>query len=69
MVIDLSPDNIEGKFTDKKDLKRIFWSSIIVAKHYQPTIVLVEDVETILQPKKKKKKEHFFGVKLRRSLT
>lgn len=29
--------------------------SIIIAKKYQPSIVLIEDVETILQPKKKKK--------------
>lgn len=29
--------------------------SIIVAKKYQPAIVLIEDIETILQPKKKKK--------------
>jgi hypothetical protein len=49
-------------------LKRIFWISIILAKKYQPTLILIEDVETIFQSKKKKKKEHFFGVKLKKGL-
>jgi|JI6StandDraft_1071083.scaffolds.fasta_scaffold07085_7 ATP-dependent 26S proteasome regulatory subunit len=44
IVIDLSPDNLEGKFADKKELKRIFWMSIIVAKNFQPSVVMVEDV-------------------------
>lgn len=68
IVMDLSPDNLEGKLKDKKDLKRIFWMSIIVAKYFQPALILVEDVDTILQQKKKKKKDHFFGVKLRKPL-
>jgi len=63
MIIDLSPDNLYGKFSDKKELKRIFWMSIIVAKRFQPTLVLIEEVETILQLKKKKK-EHSFGSRL-----
>lgn len=48
----------------------MFWMSIIVAKKYQPSIIMIEEVETIFSIKKKGKKGDGsvspFGTKLKK---
>jgi len=55
MLFDLSPSNIEGVYSQKKDLERMLASVMVVAKEYQPSIVYIDECEKIWPARKKKK--------------
>lgn len=42
LVFDLSVSNLEGKFVDKQGWTRMLWMTIICAKEFQPSIVMVD---------------------------
>lgn len=54
LVIDLSPSNIENKYTDKPDY--LLSLSFKVAAYFQPAIIYIDEIERIFKGKKKKKK-------------
>lgn len=54
LIIDLSPSNIEDKYTDKPDY--LLSLSFKVAACFQPSIIYIDEIERIFKGKKKKKK-------------
>jgi ATP-dependent 26S proteasome regulatory subunit len=69
LVFDLTPSNLEEKF-DKAALKKLIWTVIIVAKEFQPSIVMIDDFEQIFSGVKKKKKDQQsnYGPKMKKSI-
>ena len=57
VVFDLSPLNIEGKYTNKKEEEKLVASVMIVAKEYQPSIIYLDECEKVWPAKKKGKKK------------
>ena len=55
VVFDMSPLNIEGKYTGKKEEEKLVASVMIVAKEYQPSIIYIDEAEKVWPAKKKKK--------------
>lgn len=46
-LIDISPCNIDGQYTDKKQIDGMINSAFKVAKEFQPAIIYCEDFEYI----------------------
>lgn len=57
VVFDLSPLNIEGKYTNKKEEEKLVASVMVVAKEYQPSIIYIDEAEKVWPAKKKGKKK------------
>ena len=57
VVFDLSPLNIEGKYTNKKEEEKLVASVMVVAKEYQPSIIYIDEAEKVWPAKKKAKKK------------
>lgn len=55
IVIDLSPNNLEGKYMDKESTKKLIAMAYVVAKSFQPTIIYIDECEYV-HPEGKKKK-------------
>ena len=57
LVFDISPSNIEGKFSDNKDTTaKMIAMVFVVAKEYMPSVIYIDEAEKIWPAKKKKKK-------------
>ena len=57
VLFDLSPMSIEDKYYGEKDLeKALVASTMLVAKHYQPSIIYIDECEKTWPAKKKGKK-------------
>ena len=54
IVIDISPNNLEGKYPDKIPFPQVLNSAFRVAQEFQPAIIYCEDIEMIFLGKKKK---------------
>ena len=57
LLIDLSPHNIEGKYGEKRHEDKMIASAMVVAKHYQPSIIMIDECEKVFPAKKKSKKK------------
>lgn len=57
VVFDLSPLNIEGKYTNKKEEEKLVASVMVVAKEYQPSLIYIDEAEKVWPAKKKGKKK------------
>ena len=68
IVFDLTPDNVKERYSEKSQLVRLLWSVIICAKEYQPSIIMIDDFQTIFGVTKAKKKDGVisFGPKLKK---
>ena len=55
LVFDLTPEFVRERYTEKSELTRLIWSVIICAKNYQPSIIMVDEFESIFSTVKKKK--------------
>jgi ATP-dependent 26S proteasome regulatory subunit len=68
LIFDLTPEIVKEKYTEKAELTRLIWSVIICAKEYQPSIVLIDDFETIFSGVKTKKNSGSppFGPKMKK---
>lgn len=47
IVIDLSPNNLEGKYMDKESTKKLIAMAYVVAKSFQPTIIYIDECEYV----------------------
>lgn len=56
MFFDLSPINIDGKYTGKKEEEKMIASVMIVANFYQPSVIYIDEAEKVWAAKKKGKK-------------
>lgn len=56
VVFDLSPINIDGIYSAKKEEEKMIASVMIVAKEYQPSIIYIDECEKVWPAKKKGKK-------------
>lgn len=57
IVFDMSPLNIEGKYTGRKEEEKLVASVMVVAKEYQPSIIYIDEAEKVWPAKKKGKKK------------
>ena len=57
VVFDLSPLNIEGKYTNRKEEEKLIASVMVVAKEYQPSLIYIDEAEKVWPAKKKGKKK------------
>lgn len=55
MVLDLSPMNIEERYTDKESTKKLIAMTFVVAKNFQPAIIYIDECELVHPGGKKKK--------------
>lgn len=56
VVFDLSPINIDGIYSAKKEEEKMIASVMVVAKEYQPSIIYIDECEKVWPAKKKGKK-------------
>ena len=63
-LFDLSPWNIEGKYSQKKEEEKLIALVMCTAKEYQPSIIYMDEVEKIMPGKKKGKKGKKKGKKV-----
>ena len=45
IIIDLSPSTIENKATDKNAIAKIFNMGFTVAREFQPSIIVMDEIE------------------------
>merc|ERR1711990_539735 len=57
ILFDLSPINIEGKYSAKKEEEKMVASVMVAAKEYQPSIIYIDECEKVWPAKKKGKKK------------
>ncbi|KAL4506963.1 hypothetical protein ABPG72_001384 [Tetrahymena utriculariae] len=57
IILDISPSNVDGQYTDKKQIDGMINSAFKVAKEFQPAIIYCEDFEYIFGQAKKKKSQ------------
>lgn len=57
ILFDISPINIDGKFTAKKEEDKLVAAVMLTAKEYQPSIIYVDEAERVWAAKKKGKKK------------
>ncbi len=57
VVFDLSPQNIDGKYANKKEEEKLIASVMVVAKEYQPALIYIDEAERVWPAKKKGKKK------------
>jgi len=55
LLLDISPTNIDGQYTDKKQMDGMINSAFKVAKEFQPAIIYCDDFEYVFSGAKKKK--------------
>ena len=63
ILFDLSPLNIEGKYSEKKGEDKLIASTFVVAHEYQPSIIYIDDVHKVFPGKGKKGKKKKGGGK------
>ena len=56
VLFDLSPINIDGQYTGKKEEETMIASVMVCAKEYQPSIIYIDECEKVWPAKKKGKK-------------
>lgn len=56
IFFDLSPINIDGKYSGVKENDKLVASVMVVAKEYQPSIIYIDEVHKVFPGKKKGKK-------------
>uniref|UniRef100_A0A7S3IQL7 ATPase AAA-type core domain-containing protein n=1 Tax=Strombidium inclinatum TaxID=197538 RepID=A0A7S3IQL7_9SPIT len=56
ILFDMSPLNIDGKYTGKKEEDKLVASVMVVAKEYQPSLIYIDECEKVFPAKKKGKK-------------
>jgi ATP-dependent 26S proteasome regulatory subunit len=56
-VFDLTPESVKERYSEKSELVKLLWSIIICAKEFQPSIIMINDFDTIFSGVKTKKKE------------
>jgi SpoVK/Ycf46/Vps4 family AAA+-type ATPase len=56
IFFDMSPINIDGKYTGKKEEEKLVASVMIVAQEYQPSVIYIDEAEKVWAAKKKGKK-------------
>jgi SpoVK/Ycf46/Vps4 family AAA+-type ATPase len=56
IFFDLSPNNIDGKYANKKEEEKLVASVMMTAKEYQPSIIYVDECEKVWPGKAKKGK-------------
>jgi len=56
VLFDLSPANIDNKYTGKKEEEKLVASVMVVAKKYQPGLIYIDEAEKVWAAKKKGKK-------------
>lgn len=55
MLLDLTPSNIATRVSDKASIGKTFYMTFQVAKHFHPSIIFMDEIETVFGPAKKKK--------------
>lgn len=53
ILFDLSPINIDGKFTEKKGEEKMVAAVMVTAKEYQPAVIYIDECEKVWPAKKK----------------
>jgi len=53
VLFDLSPINIDGKFTEKKGEEKMIAAVFVTAKEYQPSVIYIDECEKVWPAKKK----------------
>jgi SpoVK/Ycf46/Vps4 family AAA+-type ATPase len=53
ILFDLSPINIDGKFTEKKGEEKMVAAVMVTAKEYQPSVIYIDECEKVWPAKKK----------------
>jgi len=53
MVLDISPDIVADRFTDKQSISKILFMTFRVAKTFQPSVILIDEIEHYFPGKKK----------------
>lgn len=63
MVLDISPNNLQDKYNllDKKLMAKMLYMVFTCAKHFQPAIILINDLEQLFPGGKGKKKKGGFA--------
>ena len=61
MVLDISPMNLEGKYMDRQGTNKMLYMVFTCAKHFQPSIILMNDLELVLPGGKGKRKHGGFA--------
>jgi len=56
ILFDMSPINIEGKYSAKKEEEKMVATVMVAAKEYQPSIIYIDECEKVWPAKKKGKK-------------
>ena len=57
IFFDLSPVNIDGKYTGKKEEEKLIASVMVTAKEYQPSIIYIDECQKVWPGKAKKGKK------------
>lgn len=57
ILFDMSPINIDGQYSGKKEEEKMVASVMVVAKHYQPSIIYIDEAHRVWPAKKKGKKK------------
>lgn len=57
IFFDMSPINIDGKYSGKKEEEKMVASVMVTAKQYQPSIIYIDECEKVFPAKKKGKKK------------
>ena len=45
MILDLSPSNIANRVSDKASIGKTFFMAFTVAKHFHPSIILMDEID------------------------
>ena len=53
LILDISPSNLENKYNDAAGMKKFIYMVFMVAKTFQPSIIMCDDIETIFKKGKK----------------
>ena len=67
IFFDLSPINIDGKYSGTKENDKLVASVMVVAKEYQPSIIYIDEVHKVFPGKKKKGKKGKKGGKKKKA--
>lgn len=67
ILFDLSPVNIDGKYSDKKGEEKLVASVMVTAKEYQPSVIYIDECHKVWPAKKKGKKGKKGGKKKKAS--
>ena len=56
VLFDMSPINIDGKYTGKKEEEKLVASVMVTAAEYQPSVIYIDECQKVWPAKKKGKK-------------